>query len=149
MVSANGPLFDGLPVPPAEGLHASAPYWRALGEHRLVLQACASCGQTRTPPADVCYRCHSFESTWRDIAAAGTIFSWTRVWHAANESVATAVPYVLVWVVVDAESGARALGNLVDDPGGHLKIGAAVVGVFQDRDGGTVLNWRLADEAPG
>jgi uncharacterized protein len=132
--------FPDVALPAAEGHHASAPYWKGLREHRLLIQECEACGAARTPPSDLCCYCHSFDYRWREALARGTIFSWTRVWHPGNESAVQEVPYVIVWVVVDEESGSRVLGNLLGDAE-DIRIGDPVKGVFQDRADGTVLNW--------
>jgi uncharacterized OB-fold protein len=138
-VNERAPL--DMPVPDLAGWQPSRQHWAYLEDHELRIQVCASCRRSRTPATDVCPHCHSTDVEWERVDPAGTIYTWSRVWHAANPSLADRVPYVLVWVEIDHPDRPRFLGNLLGDPEQPLAIGDAVVGVFQDAPGGTVLNW--------
>jgi uncharacterized protein len=134
--------FD-VPVPP-EGPHPSRQHWAWLRQHELRLQVCRSCGQSRNPPSEVCPNCQSTAADWQAVRPEGSIYTWSRVWHAANDTVRGRTPYVLVFVEVDHPDQPRFLGNLLGDPLQEVTTGDRVVGVFQDGPEGTVLNWRKA-----
>jgi uncharacterized OB-fold protein len=106
------------------------------------LQVCTSCGQSRNPATEVCPNCQSTDSAWEPLPTEGTVYTWSRVWHAANDTVRGRTPYLLVWVEADHPDQPRFLGNLLGDPMQEVAIGQRVVGVFQDGPGGTVLNWQ-------
>ncbi|WP_254923162.1 Zn-ribbon domain-containing OB-fold protein [Rhodococcus sp. OK302] len=86
---------------------------------------------------------------WSTTEPSGTIFTWTKVWHAAHEALDTAVPYIIVVVELESAGGSRLVGNLlVDDVETiDIELGAPVRGEFVDHcvDGKnyTLLQWRL------
>jgi uncharacterized OB-fold protein len=129
---------------PADGPQPSRQHWAWLREHELRLQVCSSCGQSRNPATEVCPNCQSSEAEWQKLSPEGSVYSWSRVWHAANATVEGRTPYVLVWVEVDHPDKPRFLGNLLGDPLQEVSVGSRVIGVFQDGLGGTVLNWTAA-----
>ena len=128
-------------IPSPNDLISSAEHWGWLQKHQLRVQRCTSCGTTRNPPAEVCHACYSIDVEWIELPAAGRVFSWTRVWHAASDVLAGHTPYLVVWVEIDHPDRPRFLGNVVGDPMQAVAIDDPVVGVFDDRPGGTLLNW--------
>lgn len=135
------PTLPAAGIPSPDDPVSSAEHWGWLRRHELRVQRCSACGTTRTPPAEVCHACYAVASTWQPIPAVGTVFSWTRIWHAASDELVGHTPYVVVWVEIDHPGRPRFLGNLLGDPDAPVRIGDAVTGVFEDRDGGTILNW--------
>ena len=91
---------------------------------------------------EICHMCYSTDAEWLLLKPKGSIYSWTRVWHPVHEDYNDHVPYLLAWVQVDHPSGARFLGNVVGDALADVQFGDHVVGVFEDSESGTVLNWR-------
>jgi uncharacterized OB-fold protein len=136
------------PVPQPDGL--DAPFWDGLREEKIVLQRCAACARYQWGPEHVCYDCGSFDVGWAeaprpaDGSYRGAVFSWERVWHAVDASLAAVVPYVVVLVELPDAYGVRLIGNLVDPPDGPVRIGAGVSPVFEHHDTHTLLLWRLA-----
>ncbi|WP_419847814.1 Zn-ribbon domain-containing OB-fold protein [Candidatus Poriferisocius sp.] len=57
----------------------SAPYWRAAGERRLLIQRCRDCGTHRHPPTPACYACGSLAFDWDEVDGTGRVYSfvWT------------------------------------------------------------------------
>jgi uncharacterized OB-fold protein len=135
--------FPGLPIPASEGDGVNAPFWSWLRRHELRLLRCSTCGLTRTPATPQCHQCYGRAADWVRVPAVGTVYSWTRVWHASTGGVVGRTPYLVVWVEVDHPDRPRFLGNLLGEPLQDVTIGAPVVGVFEDYCGGTLLNWVL------
>ena len=131
-------------VPDPDGPDPHQQHWHWIRQHELRVQACAACRHSRTPATEVCPRCQGTDSFWEPVPAHGTVYTWSRVWHPANEAVADRVPYLLVWVEVDHPDRPRFLGNLLGDPLQPIEVDDPVVGVFQDGPGGTVLNWQTS-----
>jgi uncharacterized protein len=143
-------MLPALDIPQPDDDVSSARHWEWLRRHELRIQHCTTCGTTRTPPTEVCHACAGTDVDWIRLEPAGEVFSWTRVWHPARDEYADRTPYLVVWVeLADHPDCPRFLGNLVGDPLQEVAIGERVVGVFEDRDGGTILNWaRVHGGAP-
>ncbi len=69
--------MPGLPAPRLSPM--SAPYWRAAGERRLLIQRCRDCGTHRHPPTPACYACGSLAFDWDEVDGTGRVYSfvWT------------------------------------------------------------------------
>ncbi|MXZ85314.1 MAG: hypothetical protein F4Z02_06655 [Acidimicrobiia bacterium] len=73
-------MSSQMPGLPAPGLTpTSAPYWRAAGQRRLLIQRCGDCGIHRHPPTPACYVCGSLVIDWDEVAGTGRVYSfvWT------------------------------------------------------------------------
>src|SRR5258705_4918575 len=75
------------------------PFWKAAGEHRLVIPQCTTCGTFRLPPSPFCFHCRAQDVDWIEHDGAGQIYSFTVIRHAVIPAVAEALP--LVAAVVD------------------------------------------------
>ncbi|MAE95850.1 MAG: thiolase [Deltaproteobacteria bacterium] len=119
---------DGMPPPLADS--TTLPWWQAAAEHRLVVQRCSSCEQTRHPPAPVCPRCRSAESDWKEIPGRGEVYTYTRVHRpiAAGQE----LPFVVAVIALEDSGGLRMISNLVDVGPQELEIGMPVELVWED-----------------
>ncbi|MCR5876788.1 OB-fold domain-containing protein [Phenylobacterium sp. J426] len=88
----------------------NAPYWTALGEGRLVFQACA-CGRRWLPPRRECPAClRDDQWAWQEASGRGTLVSWV-VYHAAyHPAFAARTPYNVA--IVALEEGPRLIANI-------------------------------------
>ena len=120
----SGPLVD----------EDSAPYWQGLREHRLLLQRCSDCGETRFPPMPGCPNCGSSESEELEVVAGGTVYSWISVHRAITEATEPELPYHIA--VVELAPGCRTVGRY---RGGRPEIGIPVEFAFVDHEGWTEL----------
>ncbi|HET9078060.1 MAG TPA: OB-fold domain-containing protein [Acidimicrobiales bacterium] len=132
-----------VPVPDDQ----SAPYWRAAGEHRLVLARCSACRAFCHPPDVVCPRCGRSDPAFafEEVSGRGTVRSWTVMRQSFLPGFDTDVPFVLVDVELAEQPDLRLIGRLLDGPGAPLGVGAAVTAAFEDLPGGvSVPAFRLA-----
>jgi uncharacterized OB-fold protein len=107
-------------------------WWEAAAGHRLVVQRCTACGQTRHPPGPLCPRCRSVESTWSELPGTGSVFTFTVVRQAFIGSLADRIPYVVIAVELDGGDGARMVSNLIDIDPSDVSIGMRVEVVWED-----------------
>lgn len=119
---------DGMPPPLADAI--TLPWWQAAAEHRLVVQRCAACQETRHPPAPVCAGCRSDQSDWLEIPGRGTVYTFTTVHRpiAADQT----LPFVVAVIALDDSGGLRMISNLVEVEPGEVEIGMPVELVWED-----------------
>jgi uncharacterized OB-fold protein len=119
---------DGMPPPMVDA--TSLPWFQAAAEHRLVVQRCTSCEQTRLPPAPVCPECRSPDSDWKEVAGQGEVYTYTLVHRpiAAGQK----LPFVIAVIALEDSGGVRIISNLVDVKSDELEIGMPVELVWED-----------------
>jgi uncharacterized OB-fold protein len=117
----------------------SEPFWRGLGDGRLLLQQCGSCGRVRWPIAPVCHECGSFEHTWTEVSAEGAVSAAVIVERATGDPLwAEQTPYLTG--MVDLPEGLRLPGRVLCDCGEGARHGAPVTAArFSTADGYGVL----------
>jgi uncharacterized protein len=109
------------------------PFWEGLRAGRWQSTCCEACGKSTFPPKPVCPHCWSDRMAWKDLAARGTLYSWTRI-HSAPKVFVDEAPYAVC--VVDLENGLRIATRLVDKPGKEFQCGMPVeLVVLQYQDG--------------
>lgn len=119
---------DGMPPPLADA--TTLPFWEAAAEHRLVVQRCGDCGQTRLPPAPICPTCRSDASDWQPVPGGGEVYTYTAVHRpiAADQS----LPFVIAVIALDESGGLRIISNLVGVAPEAIEIGMRVELVWED-----------------
>jgi uncharacterized protein len=126
-----------------------APFWDGLAVGVLRVQRCDHCATWVWSPQWICPQCHSFDLTWTETPARGTVYTWTRTWQRFNPEFDGVGPYTTVLVELPEAGNVRILGLLADAV--DADIGDEVVGVIQQRSelttGQPVLRWRLADSS--
>ena len=134
------------PAPSVEGLGQG--FWEGAKRHVLCLQRCLDCKTWQGAPEVVCRHCGSDRLGEEELAETkGILYSWQRVWYPVHPALKDAVPYAVVLVAMPNAPGVRLVGNLVNDPGGPLPIGATLEAVFEDHGDDevvyTLIQWRL------
>lgn len=114
-----------------------------LEQGEIRLQRCSSCGTRRIPPRSVCAVCLSREATWEPAARRGRVVSFT----VARESIGTDLeaPYTIAQAELD--DGVRWTANLI---GAHTelpRIGLPVRLVIGERDGRSLAQFEVDDDA--
>jgi uncharacterized OB-fold protein len=89
----------------------SAPFFDALREGRLVLQACGDCGRLRQPTAPVCPHCGGRRFEWRQCSGAGRVHSWVRYRRGYLPEFEPLMPYEVL--CVQLAEGPRIFGRLL------------------------------------
>jgi uncharacterized OB-fold protein len=131
-----------VPVPPVPVPDDNSEgFWHSVAEGRLAIQRCAVCGEYSHPPTTICGRCHSVPPSlsFEAVSGAGTVVTWTIVRQAFLPGFHADVPYVLVMVELEQQTGLTLVGRLVDGVDAPLRIGAAVDVVFEDRGPGAAV----------
>lgn len=109
------------------------PFWEGLRAGRWQSTCCEACGKSTFPPKPVCPHCWSDRMAWKDLAARGTLYSWTRI-HSAPKVFVDEAPYAVC--VVDLDGGLRIATRLVEKPGKDFQCGMRVeLVVLQYQDG--------------
>lgn len=91
---------------------ASAEFWAALGDGRLVVPRCNACGRHSFPPMPSCPLCGSRDVSQDEVSGEGTIYSWATVHIALNPTFERDVPYTVL--VVELLEGGRLMGRFLD-----------------------------------
>jgi len=119
---------DGMPQPMADT--TTLPWWEAAAEHRLVIQRCSSCGETRLPPAPVCPSCRCEQADWQQLSGKGEVYTYTIIHRpmAADQR----LPWVVAVVALDGSGGKRMISNVVDVNPDEVEIGMKVEVVWED-----------------
>ena len=68
------------------------PFWKAAGEHRLVIPQCTTCGTFRLPPSPFCFHCRAQGVEWIEHDGAGEIYSFDPTGLDASGNVPTERP---------------------------------------------------------
>jgi uncharacterized OB-fold protein len=86
-------------VPPQRD-EASAPFFAAAAQNRLVLPRCEVCSVWLPPMSVACPRCQSDALIWTTASGRGKVFSWTVI-HNAPPAFRSEIPYLIVEVELD------------------------------------------------
>ncbi|EHK76514.1 hypothetical protein SM0020_18237 [Sinorhizobium meliloti CCNWSX0020] len=116
-----------IPRPPDNDINR--PHWEAAAQGKLLVQRCASCGNTRFPAMSACPRCHSAESSWIECGGRGTIESFCIFHKAYWPGLKAAIPYTVLQVALP--EGLSIITNLAGMSGHAPRIGATVEAVFE------------------
>lgn len=145
MADAKTILPAGLPTPAPARDGLDREFWDAAKRHALAIQKCRACGGFQHPAEWVCWRCHSEDLGWEEVAPRGRVYSWERIWHPFHPALEGHVPYLVVLVELPQADGVRLIGNLAGDPMQAVEIGAEVEALFEDHvEGFTLVQWRVA-----
>ena len=119
---------DSMPPPLADA--TTLPFWEAAAEHRLVVQCCTDCGQTRLPPSPVCAECQSDQAEWQELPGQGEVYSYTLVHRplAAGQT----LPFVIAVISLEGSGGLRIISNVVGIEPEAVHIGMSVELVWED-----------------
>jgi uncharacterized OB-fold protein len=77
----------------------NATYLAYCHEESFHLQRCDRCDLIRFPPMGGCPHCGFPESNWIPVEPKGTVYSYTRVWHAPKQQ----EPYAVAIVELDVQ----------------------------------------------
>lgn len=144
------PKAPAPPARPPRPYAATTPdtgwWFDALGEGRLLVQRCASCGLLRHPPGPMCRSCHCLDWESVDAPLAGTIHSFVVTHFPQVPSFDYPLPIALVELAGYAPGQViRMVMNTADTPRESLVIGAPVRIEVRDAGEGTMLPFAIVD----
>lgn len=153
----------GMPLTVDAADHENRRFFEFCGEGDFRLQRCEGCELLRYPPATGCPFCGDPASTWQPVAPRGAVFTYAEVTHAIQPAFRDHLPYLIVMVELDMQSGApgsddgiRVTGNLVTADGAfappdlvaRIGIGSRMRMVFRAvGDGFALPMWTLDEDA--
>ena len=116
--------YLGMPLSVDAGDHENQSFFRHCGAGTFRLQRCDGCQLLRYPPSTGCPFCGHAEASWEVVEPRGTVFSYAEVPHAIQPAFGDHLPYMVVFVELDTQSGRpgpedglRVAGNLVSADG--------------------------------
>ncbi|MCC7045459.1 MAG: Zn-ribbon domain-containing OB-fold protein [Alphaproteobacteria bacterium] len=131
------------PVPVPDPV--TKPFWDGLRARELRIQKCANCAGAVFYPRVLCPACGSRSLSWMVASGKGKVYAFTIAHRGVPSAFKASSPYVVA--LVDLDEGARIMTNLVDvEPTpAAVKIGMAVLAVFDDvSESTTLLKFRPA-----
>lgn len=157
--------YLGMPLEINELDKENLEYFSYCAKHDFRLQRCCSCHLFRYPPATACPWCTEEKSDWVSVEGRGTVHSYTEIHHAIQPAFKPHVPYLVLLVELDTQSGKptkeeglRVIGNLTTPQGvlasrrdvERVGIGTRLRMVFTDVAPGLALpQWTIDDQAGG
>lgn len=114
-----------IPIPDA----ATATYWSAANEGRLMMPRCSQCCRWHFYPRALCPHCGSDALEWTACSGAGTVYSFTVVHRAPSPAFAQEVPYVVAIVAV--EEGPHLMTSVAGCAPDQVHIGMKVRARFR------------------
>jgi len=109
---------------PAPASEASAPFWDATRDQRLVLPWCTACERPFWYPREVCPRCLGDGIEWRPASGDGTAYAVSVHHKPGPGRVPEDGPYVVA--LVELAEGVRLLSNVVGCPPDDVAVGMAL-----------------------
>ncbi|MCK9486974.1 MAG: Zn-ribbon domain-containing OB-fold protein [Dehalococcoidia bacterium] len=130
MTSEQAPQPGGRPPFPAPvPSQDNEPFWDALKQGELHLQACASCSALQHPPRAMCASCGSFDLGWRQASGRGSVYTYAVTHQPIHPALQGFTPFATV--LIELEEGPRLASNLVDVAPDEIEIGMPVHVVFE------------------
>ena len=111
---------------------ASAPYWEAARQGRLLIAECATCGKLHHYPRPFCPHCWSEDVHPIQASGTGTLYTYSTVYVNDLAPFKERLPYVAA--IVELDEGPRLMTTIDVVEPDRLRIGMAVTAVFRPVD---------------
>jgi hypothetical protein len=111
---------------------ASAPYWNAAREGRLLIAKCESCGQVHHYPRPFCPHCWSEDVAPVQANGTGTLYTFSTVHVNDLAPFKERLPYVAA--IVELDEGPRLMTTIEGVEPDRLRIGMTVTATFHPVD---------------
>ena len=122
MARADIPIIDS----------ASAPYWEAARQGRLLIAGCAACGRLHHYPRPFCPHCWSEDVRPVQANGTGTLYTYSTVYVNDLAPFADRLPYVTA--IVELDEGPRLMTTIEGVGPEALRVGMPVTAVFRPVD---------------
>ena len=111
---------------------ASAPYWDAAREGRLLIAECASCGRVHHYPRPFCPFCWSEDVHAVPASGTGTLYTYSTVYVNDLTPFKERLPYVAA--IVELDEGPRLMTTIEGAERQRLRVDMPVTAVFRPVD---------------
>jgi uncharacterized OB-fold protein len=111
---------------------ASAPYWEAAKQGRLLIAECGACGEVHHYPRPFCPHCWSEDVHPVQASGRGTLHTYSTVYVNDLEPFKDRLPYVAA--IVELAEGPRLLTTIDGAGPEDLRVGMAVTASFRPID---------------
>jgi uncharacterized OB-fold protein len=111
---------------------ASAPYWEAARQGRLLIAECADCARVHHYPRPFCPFCWSADVHPTPATGKGTLHTYSTVHVNDLAPFNERLPYVAA--IVELDEGPRLMTTIEGVDPGRLHVGMAVSAVFRPAD---------------
>ncbi|MDT5291868.1 MAG: uncharacterized protein QOG79_2178 [Mycobacterium sp.] len=111
---------------------ASAPYWDAAREGRLLIAKCGACGKVHHYPRPFCPHCWSEDVQPLQANGTGTLYTYSTVYVNDLAPFKERLPYVAA--IVELDEGPRLMTTIEGAEPELLEVGMAVTAVFRPVD---------------
>jgi uncharacterized OB-fold protein len=111
---------------------ASAPYWEAARQGRLLIAECAECGKVHHYPRPFCPFCWSEDVNPVQADGTGTLYTYSTVYVNDLPPFKERLPYVAA--IVELDEGPRLMTTIEGTNAGDLRVGMPVTVVFRPVD---------------
>jgi uncharacterized OB-fold protein len=108
---------------------ASAPYWEAARQGRLLIAECAACGKVHHYPRPFCPFCWSEDVHPVQADGTGTLYTYSTVYVNDLAPFKERLPYVAA--IVELDEGPRLMTTIEGTNAGDLRVGMPVTAVFR------------------
>ncbi len=114
---------------PVERDEASATFFDATAQGRLLLRRCGECQHVRGPEVPMCTECLSETFEWFDAAGIGHLESWVVVHSRAGADGVVPAPRIIA--TVELTEGPWMIGALIDSNPGQIAGSMPVIVAFE------------------
>jgi uncharacterized protein len=111
---------------------ASAPYWDAAREGRLLIAKCETCGRVHHYPRPFCPHCWSEDVQPVQAGGTGTLYTFSTVYVNDLAPFKERLPYVAA--IVELDEGPRLMTTIEGAEPDELRIGMMVTATFRPVD---------------
>jgi len=111
---------------------ASAPYWEAARQGRLLIAECAACGKVHHYPRPFCPFCWSEDVHPVAGSGTGTLYTYSTVYVNDLAPFKERLPYVAA--IVELAEGPRLMTTIEGAGPDELRVGMSVTAVFRPVD---------------
>jgi uncharacterized OB-fold protein len=111
---------------------ASAPYWDAARQGRLLIAMCGACGRVHHYPRPFCPHCWSDDVQPVQASGEGTLYTYSTVYANDLTPFRDRLPYVAA--IVELAEGPRVMTTIEGAQPDGLRVGMAVTASFRPVD---------------
>jgi uncharacterized OB-fold protein len=111
---------------------ASAPYWDAARQGRLLIAECGACGTVHHYPRPFCPRCWSDDVRPVQASGTGTLYTYSTVFVNDLPPFSDRLPYVAA--IVELTEGPRVMTTIEGAEPDGLRVGMSVTASFRPVD---------------